>query len=852
MGQAAEHPLTARATELLSACDLRPGAPGLAAEMLDLAVACHGRMLELGESDRPAAVALAIAGADLLRALAGQQGPGAPLPDWALIHEEQCCRYGAIWIHSLQQQNHPLSQERCQRGVGLLIRLQQLHPEPLPWIASMRQALEQACPEPASAVDLRLVLVGNGQAQPLMRGLQQALPRLQIHTCPAVHLASRDDVARLHYRLSTCDLLVMHHVQAGYRCAIGLDSATLRSLLPPAARSVVLPNLHYEGHHPWIGYAHGPDERLAALEQESPLGPYHDFLAMLAAQEDLPLERLLDPACPAAVLERLRDQHDQSLLELRSHEADCDLAISDWFASQHRHQAVVHTVNHPTQLAVDQLLRRLLQHLQLPHQLGTDLFDAADQHGALSIPIHPWVRRALHLDAWAETWGQRQGIPLPIAQQLQQSIDFYRRHPWIAAANAHHPKLQLAAALLKDSTRISQRSASTSSPSIAALINYFNDEDMLAWQLKAGCLDHYDRIYIWDGPYGYLHQLQLFPDQATRLDNTLLGRKLLADPRVVYRHRHWRDEAEKRIDAYQSVQEDLVVLHDTDEFFQLDRSALQQLWSSPHTVAAQRTQNLYAGGLHGFDAHHASGMLEGLPLKRVVFRRAAISPERHLDYCWLVGVEQHPTDETLVHPEPLWHTYHLTACRSAQGQAAKMAFYMSLALSTRGPNHVVMRLSELVQSEAITLTEAQAVFLRGDPGYAGVPNPGFQLRLSDRLIAPGMDQTTLKAILAEANSVGAGDYHLLSGYPLYAWIPAMAADQQLRLNLRDTLPLQLRSWLWRRTQPASPETGVSCTCTELTLDLPAEAEIMGRLISLTIGPTAPEDALHHVQIRING
>ena len=69
---------------------------------------------------------------------------------------------------------------------------------------------------------------------------------------------------------------------------------------------------------------------------------------------------------------------------------------------------------------------------------------------------------------------------------------------------------------------------------------------MLAWQLRCGCLEAYDRIYLWDGPYGYLHKLRLFPEEAPRLDQTETGRALLADPRVVYRHAVWADEAEKR------------------------------------------------------------------------------------------------------------------------------------------------------------------------------------------------------------------------------------------------------------------------------------------------------------------
>ena len=851
MGQEADLPLLLQAHKLLHQVSLAPHAEGLSTELFSLAARCHQDMLELGESDRSGAIDLSIAGADLIQAHQSLGEAGKDLPDWVLVIEEQLCRYGSIWINSLLKEGSPLSQPRRERAASLLRRLQELHSEPLPWIATMLQDLQPNPANPTSDTDLRLVIVGNCQAHPIYLGLQQALPQARIHFCPSVHLADHDDVARLHRRLRDADLLVMQRVQPGYRDNIGLDSITLGSLLPPTGRSVVLPNLHYEGHHPWIGYAHDPDGRLAAVEGESPLGPYHDFLAMAAAKGGQPPEMLLDPACPMPVLDLLREQHPASLAQLQQREVECDLALSDWLDSQHRHIAVAHTINHPTQVALDQLLRRLLAHLGVPHQLGESPFNATEHLGALRIPIHPWVRQALELGPWAETWGQRNGSALPIEQQIAESISFYRRHPWIAEANAQHPKLQLAGSILArlGSTALVSN-ARQSNPSVAALINYFNDYDMLAWQLKSGCLDHYDRIYIWDGPYGYLRRLPLFSDEGKRLDTTPLGRRLLADPRVTYHHRHWRDEAEKRIDAYAAIQEDLVVLHDTDEFFQLDRSCLGQFWAAPHAVGAQRTQNLYAGGLRGSDAHHAADLIEALPLKRVVFRRSAITPEQHLDYCWLVGVNQKPTDETLVHPVPLWHTYHLTACRTAEGQAAKMAFYMSLALSGNGSNPIVERLSKLVEEGTLSLPEAQGIFLRGDPGFAGVPNPGFGLRLSGRLMEPSFPETILEAMLAESNKVAEGTYQLLSNYPLQLWIPANQADQHLQLQLEQPADLQLHSWHWRSGETAAKEVALRSHSSSLALELAAGPQLLGRLITITITGTGPLSELHSLQVQV--
>lgn len=706
-------------------------------------------------------------------------------------------------------------------------------------------------PAAPGARELRLVVVGNCQAHPLMLGLQQALPQAQLHFCPSVHLATADDVARLHRRLAVADLLVMHRVQPGYRNAIGLDSPTLRSLLPPGARSLVLPSLHYEGHHPWIAYAHDPQTRLAALSGQSPLGDYHDFLAMAAAAADWPASRLLS-ASGGVLTPLLRRLHQHSLAELQRREHDCDLALSDWIDAQHQHQPLFHTINHPTQACLQQLLQRLFGGLAPEIQPQALAPDPVEHLGALSIPLHRWVIEALELDAWAPRWGQRQGSPLGLEEQFQASIAFYRQHPWIATDNHQHSKLQLAHQCLdqlqQDRPSSPAAPSSAGTASIACLINYYNDIDTLAWQLQSGGLKHYDRIYIWDGPYAFLHRLEIFPDQHERLDHTPLGQRLLSDPRVVYSYGVWRDEAHKRIAAYEAVAEDVVVLHDSDEFFQLDRQRLQTFWASAYNVASRRLQNLYASGLYGSDRHHATQELVGLPHKRLVFRRQAISAERHLDYCWLVGVKQHPTEEQEVDPEPLGHSYHLTACRTARGQAAKMTFYMSQSLRGQAGHPVVQRLHALVDQQSLSLEAAQQIFLRGDPGFCGIPHPHFGLSLQRRIGDPDFPESTLQAMLDQRHRLGPGPYTLLEGYPLYVWLePDTTA---VELSLPGQQRLQLRHWRWPDGQPAEAGPSLELSGSALSLQFAPGAGHHGWLLQLQLQPSQQPQRLVELNLGI--
>ncbi|MFZ0408879.1 MAG: WcbI family polysaccharide biosynthesis putative acetyltransferase [Cyanobium sp.] len=851
--------------------------PSDAATLLSLAFACHAGMLELSDDDKILAARLALAGAKLFDEL---QSNGHDTPDWQQVHEEQCCRYGCIWIHELLAAGSVEAQAWVADALRLLARMEQLRQDPVDWAPGIRSQLlnhqskdssvkaedqdrvidlkidleiekidERAENQP---YDRRVVVVGNCQCHPLMLGLRQALPQARIHFCPSVHLATADDVARLHQRLGSADLLVTHRIQPGYRNGIGLDTASLRKNLPESGQILVLPNLHYEGHHPFIGYAQDPDGQLASLEPVSPLGGYHDFLAMAAAAHAIEAGQLLLAPTEAAI-DHIRQCHRQSIQELQLREQDCDIEISDWIATSYRQQPLMHTINHPNQACLDQLLRRLIKRIDPNQPLEADVYDSHEHLGEFTIPIHPWVQQALGLGAWSQAWGQQHGEAFSIEKQLEASIRFYQDHPWIGRQNHTHPKFAAAQQLLLEPNGKPHQTPSPGlsqkrQPTLAALINYYDDVEMLAWQYRSGCLDPYDRIYIWDGPYQYRNQLGLGETEPGSLADTSFGRQLIADSRVVYRHGTWTDEAVKRIEIYAAISEDLIVLHDTDEFFCLDRNMLDQFWNSGYGVASHRIQNLYAGGFLGSDPHHRSGSPDTLPHKRIIFRRNLISPAQHLDYLWLVGVAQNPADESRLCPQPLGSTLHLTGCRSTQGQIGKMSFYKCLALSKQAGDPVLNTLRTLISTQELTSEEALLIYLRGDPGFAGIPHPDFGLSLQPRFQDPRFPATTLDAILSESNQVNIGTFQVLEGYPLALWFPSGSAPARLRISCQSVQPLDIRSWLWLNRQPALESMPLQLKTEAIQITLPANPELMGVLVQIRLQASTPTPRCQIVQV----
>lgn len=427
----------------------------LASNPWSLAVACHQRMLSLDGQDRMAGITHAVAGARLIGSLRDR---GVALPDWLMHHEEQLCRYGGLWIHQRLLESSPDDPiadggTLARQGVLLLSRLQAIHGDSHAWIGHHLAALQQEVSRTAAGRPLTLAMAGNCQYWPLYQYLKALLTDVRLEPGPTVHLATPEEVEAFQGLLASVDVLLIHRIQPGYRNGIGLDNRTLASHLPPSARQLLLPNIHYEGHHPWIGYAHDPHGQLPTLAGSSPLGAYHDFLAMQAAQRGLAAADILSAPLTPELAGQIRQHHLDSLEQLRRREADCAVAISPWIAQHHRRVPVAHTCNHPTHAALHALLLQLLERLDLDVAGDPLRLESREYLGELSIPILPWVRHSLQLEAWAEGWGRREGQgPFPIEAQLTESIAFYREHPWIAEHNQHHDKFRWAGSVLASLT----------------------------------------------------------------------------------------------------------------------------------------------------------------------------------------------------------------------------------------------------------------------------------------------------------------------------------------------------------------------------------------------------------------
>ncbi|SEQ34270.1 hypothetical protein SAMN04488038_105290 [Solimonas aquatica] len=316
----------------------------------------------------------------------------------------------------------------------------------------------------------------------------------------------------------------------------------------------------------------------------------------------------------------------------------------------------------------------------------------------------------------------------------------------------------------------------------SAYLNYFNDLAMLAMLDSSGQLADYDELVIVDGPYRY-NNLMLSGSRAPYLDETPFGRGFLKNhaARIQYRKGEWADEREKRIAAYELCSHEIIVSHDSDEIYAWNEAEFSRFVAGAAGVAYFECQNLCLDGYVFSPEKLAERPL--FPRKAFAFKKSRIGPAQHLDYLWLVGVNQQAADPQQNHAAVLADGYHFTQMRDREGQTQKYVFYTALDASRHERpfvKRVAGELGEKLQSGVLNAEEAAEIFLLGLEGFAGLPPAGAGQRLYPRKLLPALEVTLNRTAVARRRFDFRRGYTLLSGYPLIAFLPPDAPPLRCR------------------------------------------------------------------------
>jgi tetratricopeptide (TPR) repeat protein len=210
---------------------------------------------------------------------------------------------------------------------------------------------------------------------------------------------------------------------------------------------------------------------------------------------------------------------------------------------------------------------------------------------------------------------------------------------------------------------------------LSVAICVYNDFDFLAEGIDR-IYDLADEIVILDGPYEYCKPILKYFDMYYEQPPQPL-KALLARPKVRYEYRTFEDERRKRIALYEMCRGDVVMLLDSDELVtEIRRDNIAAFLASNKSVASARFHN-----------HVRSNVLFTQDTRKLIFfKRAEVSAAAHLNYTWLVGVEQEKPNREIIfdRERPLLDVAHLTLMRSPYYSIVKYCFYTRLYFHSRG------------------------------------------------------------------------------------------------------------------------------------------------------------------------
>jgi glycosyltransferase involved in cell wall biosynthesis len=294
---------------------------------------------------------------------------------------------------------------------------------------------------------------------------------------------------------------------------------------------------------------------------------------------------------------------------------------------------------------------------------------------------------------------------------------------------------------------------------ISIAICIYNDFDFIN-ECVDRAYDFADEIVILDGPYGYCKPiLQYFDLYYSGMPEAL--REISRRPKVRYEYREFENEQSKRIALYEMCRSDVVMLLDSDELIvDIDKDELERFLRSNKKVACSSFNNLV----------RRDCLISNPTKKFIFFKRQQITAREHLDYTWLIGVDQQKPNQEFMYDRPVMNIAHVTLMRSPYFNIVKYCFYTRLYFYSRGMHDQLAKLFgrpfEALSSVGMRPEEIKEIFRRSSPALINFSVDAPLVRSTLPTIGPSYDQIAPITYLAESQRVtvlgSVESYHYLN------------------------------------------------------------------------------------------
>jgi hypothetical protein len=294
---------------------------------------------------------------------------------------------------------------------------------------------------------------------------------------------------------------------------------------------------------------------------------------------------------------------------------------------------------------------------------------------------------------------------------------------------------------------------------ISIAICIYNDFDFIDECIDRA-YDLADEIVILDGPYGYCKPiLEFFDLYYSGLPEAL--RRISGLSKVRYEYGEFENEKSKRMALYDMCCSDVVMLLDSDELIiDINKDELEKFFHSDKKVACSSFSNLTR-----------RDCLIGKPTRKYIFfKRQDIGAEEHLNYTWLVGVDQGKPNPELMYEPPVMDMAHLTLMRSPYFSMVKYCFYTRLYYYSRGMHDQLDKVFGLtfdtLSSKGLSADEVKNIFRRSIPALINFPAEAPLVKSTLPSIGARFDRVAAMTFLTDDQHVtvltSVDSYHYLN------------------------------------------------------------------------------------------
>lgn len=206
---------------------------------------------------------------------------------------------------------------------------------------------------------IKVVVVGNCQARPIAALLEKMSDQIEVTKVAIVHLLKNEQEEEYNHFFEEADYIIAQLVAPNYPCEF-VRNSFLKEYY--GTKIVTIVNLFFLGYTPDWRYIRIPGKGTL----KGPMGDYHNKTIVESWRKGLSpsetCELLSDVEYNA---NKYGDLVKESLFELKSREANADVAISDYIHSEMLNKRLFFTFNHPTIELLQEYCKRILETLAL-------------------------------------------------------------------------------------------------------------------------------------------------------------------------------------------------------------------------------------------------------------------------------------------------------------------------------------------------------------------------------------------------------------------------------------------------------------------------------------------------------